>query len=166
MLVEKGEGRYVQVRGVASNLNNVTINGVQMGSPEVELGGRQAPLDIISGGVLGGVQVIKTPTPDMDAQGIGGTVNIETKMPFDRRTISTAISPVAMAMRKSARAPRPSAAMIPTLSMEQCPERSATRSAGWSAGRFRRGNTSRPASIRTTGHRFRANPPARSCLST
>ncbi|MDP3740595.1 MAG: TonB-dependent receptor [Hyphomonadaceae bacterium] len=84
MLVEKGEGRYVQVRGVASNLNNVTINGVQMGSPEVELGGRQAPLDIISGGVLGGVQVIKTPTPDMDAQGIGGTVNVETKMPFDR----------------------------------------------------------------------------------
>lgn len=84
MLVEKGEGRYVQVRGVASNLNNVTINGVQMGSPEVELGGRQAPLDIISGGVLGGVQVVKTPTPDMDAQGIGGTVNVETKMPFDR----------------------------------------------------------------------------------
>ena len=84
MLVEKGEGRYVQIRGVASNLNNVTINGVQMGSPEVELGGRQAPLDIISGGVLGGVQVIKTPTPDMDAQGIGGTVNVDTKMPFDR----------------------------------------------------------------------------------
>src|SRR3990167_4891624 len=43
MPVEKGEGRYVQVRGVAANLNNVTINGVQMGSPEVELGGRQAP---------------------------------------------------------------------------------------------------------------------------
>lgn len=83
MLVEKGEGRYVQVRGVSSNLNNVTINGVQMGSPEVELGGRQAPLDIISGGVLGGVQVIKTPTPDMDAQGIGGTVNLVTQSPFD-----------------------------------------------------------------------------------
>lgn len=84
MLVEKGEGRYVQIRGVAANLNNVTINGVQLGSPEVELGGRQAPLDIISGGVLSSVQVIKTPTPDMDAQGIGGTVNVDTAMPFDR----------------------------------------------------------------------------------
>ncbi len=84
MLVEKGEGRYVQVRGVAANLNNVTINGVQMGSPEAELGGRQAPLDIIGGSVLSRVQVIKTPTPDMDAQGVGGTVNIETAMPFDR----------------------------------------------------------------------------------
>ena len=84
MLVEKGEGRFVQIRGVSSDLNNVTINGVQMGSPESQNGGRQAPLDIISGGVLGAVQVVKTPTADMDAQGIGGTVNIETKMPFDR----------------------------------------------------------------------------------
>ena len=29
MFVEKGEGRYVQIRGVASNINNVTINGAQ-----------------------------------------------------------------------------------------------------------------------------------------
>ena len=29
MFVEKGEGRYVQIRGVASNPNNVTINGAQ-----------------------------------------------------------------------------------------------------------------------------------------
>src|SRR5215510_9091866 len=84
MLVEKGEGRFVQIRGVSSDLNNVTINGVQMGSPESQNGGRQAPLDIISGGVLGAVQVVKTPTADMDAQGIGGTVNVETKMPFDK----------------------------------------------------------------------------------
>ena len=84
MLVEKGEGRFVQIRGINPSLNNVTINGVQLGSPEQEGGGRLAPLDIISGGVLGGVQVFKTPTPDMDAQGIGGTVNVDTTMPFDR----------------------------------------------------------------------------------
>jgi len=84
MLVEKGEGRYVQIRGVAANLNNVTINGLQMGSPEVEDGGRQAPLDIISAGVLNRVEVIKTRTPDMDGQGIGGTVNIVTQSPFDQ----------------------------------------------------------------------------------
>lgn len=84
MLVEKGEGRYVQIRGINPSLNNVTINGMGLGSPETENGGRQAPLDIIAGGVLGAVQVIKTPTPDMDAQGIGGTVNVETKSPFDR----------------------------------------------------------------------------------
>lgn len=84
MLVEKGEGHYVQIRGVNSSLNNVTINGVQLGSPESEFGGRSAPLEMISSSVLGGVQVVKSPTPDMDAQGIGGTVNVETRMPFDR----------------------------------------------------------------------------------
>ncbi len=84
MLVEKGEGRYVQIRGINPSLNNVTINGANLGSPETEGGGRNAPLDIIAGGVLGSVQVIKAPTPDMDAQGIGGTVNVETKSPFDR----------------------------------------------------------------------------------
>lgn len=84
MLVEKGEGRFVQIRGVNPGLNNVTINGVSLGSPEAQGGGRGAPLDVISGSVLGGVQVIKTPTPDMDAQGIGGTVNVDTAMPFDR----------------------------------------------------------------------------------
>ncbi|WOI53935.1 TonB-dependent receptor [Parvularcula sp. LCG005] len=84
MLVEKGEGRYVQIRGINPSLNNVTINGANLGSPETEGGGRQAPLDIIAGGVLGAVQVIKAPTPDMDGQGIGGTVNVQTKSPFDR----------------------------------------------------------------------------------
>lgn len=85
MLVEKGEGRFVQIRGINPDLNNVTINGVQLGSPEQEGGGRAAPLDVISGGVLGGVQVVKTPSADMDAQGIGGTVNVDTVMPFDRQ---------------------------------------------------------------------------------
>jgi len=84
MLVEKGEGRFVQIRGINPALNNVTINGVQMGSPEQEGGGRAAPMDVISGGVLAGVQVVKTPTADMDSQGIGGTVNVKTTMPFDR----------------------------------------------------------------------------------
>ena len=84
MLVEKGEGRFVQIRGINPALNNVTINGVQLGSPEQEGGGRAAPMDVISGGVLGGVQVVKTPTADMDSQGIGGTVNVKTTMPFDR----------------------------------------------------------------------------------
>ena len=84
MLVEKGEGRYVQIRGINASLNNVTINGDSIGTPEAELGGRAAPLDVISSSVLSAVQVVKTPTPDMDGQGIGGTVNIETALPFDR----------------------------------------------------------------------------------
>ena len=84
MLVEKGEGRYVQIRGLASNLNGVTLNGVPFGSPEAELGGRQTPLDIFSAGILSGVEVQKTRTPDQSAQGLGGVLNVKTKGPFDR----------------------------------------------------------------------------------
>lgn len=85
MLVEKGEGRYVQLRGVRPELNNVTLNGVALGSPEAEGGGRVTPFDVFSSSLLSSVQVIKTPTPDMDGQGIGGTVNVVTRMPFDQQ---------------------------------------------------------------------------------
>lgn len=83
MLLEKGEGRFVQIRGISPRLNNVTINGMAIGSGETESGGRLAPLDVIGGELLSGVQVFKTPTPDMDGQGIGGTLNLTTKQPFD-----------------------------------------------------------------------------------
>lgn len=83
MLVEKGEGRFVQIRGISPDLNNVTVNGMNMGSPEADGGGRLVPLDMIGGELLGGVEVIKSRTPDMDGQGIGGNVNVITKKPFD-----------------------------------------------------------------------------------
>lgn len=83
MLLEKGEGRFVQIRGISPRLNNVTINGMAIGNGETESGGRLAPLDVVGGELLAGVQVLKTPTPDMDGQGIGGTLNLTTKQPFD-----------------------------------------------------------------------------------
>jgi TonB-dependent receptor len=83
MLLEKGEGRFVQIRGISPRLNNVTINGQTLGNGETESGGRLVPLDVIGGELLSGVQVLKTPTPDMDGQGIGGTLNLTTKQPFD-----------------------------------------------------------------------------------
>lgn len=83
MLLEKGEGRFVQIRGISPRLNNVTINGMAIGNAETESGGRLLPLDVVGGELLSGVQVFKTPTPDMDGQGIGGTLNLTTKQPFD-----------------------------------------------------------------------------------
>jgi TonB-dependent receptor len=83
MLLEKGEGRFVQIRGISPRLNNVTINGLAIGNSETESGGRLLPLDVIGGELLSSVQVQKTPTPDMDGQGIGGTLNLTTKQPFD-----------------------------------------------------------------------------------
>jgi TonB-dependent receptor len=83
MLLEKGEGRFIQIRGISPRLNNVTINGLAIGNAETESGGRLLPLDVVGGELLSSVQVFKTPTPDMDGQGIGGTLNLTTKQPFD-----------------------------------------------------------------------------------
>jgi TonB-dependent receptor len=83
MLLEKGEGRFIQIRGISPRLNNVTVNGMSLGNGETEQGGRLVPLDVVGGELLSGVQVLKTPTPDMDGQGIGGTLNLTTKQPFD-----------------------------------------------------------------------------------
>src|SRR5262245_46290959 len=83
MLLEKGEGRFIQIRGLSPRLNNVTINGLAVGNMETEQGGRLLPLDVVGGDLLSGVQVLKTPTPDMDGQGVGGTLNLTTKQPFD-----------------------------------------------------------------------------------
>src|SRR5262245_54894574 len=83
MLLEKGEGRFIQIRGLSPRLNNVTINGVSIGNSETEQGGRLLPLDVVGADLLSGVQVLKTPTPDMDGQGVGGTLNLTTKQPFD-----------------------------------------------------------------------------------
>lgn len=78
---DQGEGRYVSVRGTPSALNNVTLNGVEVGNPDGD--SRALPLDVISGQLLGRIEILKAVTPDRDAQGIGGTINLVTQSPFD-----------------------------------------------------------------------------------
>ncbi len=78
---DQGEGRYVSIRGAPTALNNVTLNGVEVGNPDGD--SRALPLDVVSGQLLGRIEVVKAVTSDMDAQGIGGTVNLVTQSPFD-----------------------------------------------------------------------------------
>lgn len=83
--MEQGEGRFVSVRGLSPELNNVTINGNNIASPSVGgRSGRATPLDVIGSSQVTALEVIKAPTPDMDAQGLGGTVNLVTASGFDR----------------------------------------------------------------------------------
>lgn len=78
---DQGEGRYVAVRGVPSELNNYTINGVEIGNPDGLT--RALPLDVVSGQLLNRVEVFKVKTADLDGQGIGGTINLVTQTAFD-----------------------------------------------------------------------------------
>lgn len=76
-----GEGRYVSIRGLDSGLNNTQINGVNAAQPEKE--NRRVPLDMIQTSALAQITVHKTLTPDLDSDGIGGAVLLETATAFD-----------------------------------------------------------------------------------
>ena len=76
---DEGEGKYVQIRGTPPELNNVTINGAHV--PGTENGSRVVKLDDIPSDLLAAIEVSKTLTADMDADAIGGSVNLVTKTP-------------------------------------------------------------------------------------
>jgi len=78
---DQGEGRYVTVRGLGPDLNAVTINGAIVPSPEASR--RAVALDVIPAGMIRSLEVSKTLTPDMDANSLGGTVEVKTLSAFD-----------------------------------------------------------------------------------
>jgi TonB-dependent receptor len=78
---DQGEGRFIDLRGLNYIYTAVTLNGSSLASPE--LGDRAIALDVVPSDSLAALEVTKVPTPDMDAEGLGGTVNIRTKSPFD-----------------------------------------------------------------------------------
>lgn len=80
---DQGEGRYVAIRGIPSDLNNYTFNGVEIGNPDGQ--NRSLPLDIVSGQLLNRVEVTKAKTADQDGQGIGGSINLVPQTAFDFR---------------------------------------------------------------------------------
>lgn len=79
---DKGEGRYLIIRGIEPNLANVTINNQTASAPEPE--SRNVKLDDIPSALIGSVTVIKSLTPDLDANAIAGQVDINTLTAFDK----------------------------------------------------------------------------------
>jgi TonB-dependent receptor len=82
---DEGEGKYVQIRGIEPRLNNVTIDGVNVPSPES--GVRQIKLDIIPANLVDSVEISKTLSANQDGDAIGGSVNLVTKTAGERPTI-------------------------------------------------------------------------------
>jgi TonB-dependent receptor len=74
---DEGEGKYVQIRGTEPRLSNTMIDGVTVPSPET--GVRQIKLDTIASDLVGSVEINKTLQANIDADGIGGSVNLVTK---------------------------------------------------------------------------------------
>ena len=74
---DMGEGRYINIRGANSDFTAVNLNGSIAPSPEGDA--RRVALDAVPVDILESIEVAKAITPDMDAQGIGGAVNLVTR---------------------------------------------------------------------------------------
>ncbi len=83
---DEGEGKYVQIRGLEPRLTNVTIDGINVPSPEADV--RQIKLDAIPSDIVESVEVNKTLQADQDGDGIGGSVNIRTKTAGELPTLT------------------------------------------------------------------------------
>lgn len=79
---DEGEGKFVQIRGTEPRLSNVTINGAHV--PGTEKSDRVPKLDDVPSDLLGALEVSETLRADMDADAIGGSVNMVTKEPEGR----------------------------------------------------------------------------------
>jgi TonB-dependent receptor len=80
-----GEGDRITIRGLSTELNNYTMNGVR-------IGGTGSPGDSFYRGVrlsflppegIDSITVIKSLTPDRDGDALGGTIDIRTPTAFD-----------------------------------------------------------------------------------
>jgi TonB-dependent receptor len=72
-----GEGSKVVLRGLDPKFSNVTINGISQPATDMgATGDRSVDLSNISPELLSGIEVFKSPTADMDADAIAGTINL------------------------------------------------------------------------------------------
>lgn len=78
---DQGEGRYVSIRGINTDLIAASINGVRTPSPEDRRG---VLLDGVPSDLLDGITVQKSLTPNVDADSLGGVIDLKTISAFDR----------------------------------------------------------------------------------
>ncbi|MFN3529279.1 MAG: outer membrane beta-barrel protein [Bacteroidia bacterium] len=69
-----GDPQYAIVRGMDKRYNNTLVNGIKIPSPDNE--NRYVPLDIFPAVFLERLEVYKSLTANMEADAIGGTVNM------------------------------------------------------------------------------------------
>ncbi len=72
-----GEGRYAIIRGMDQRYNNTLVNGVKIPSPDNKF--RYVPMDVFPADMLERLEVSKSLTPDMEADAVGGTMNLVMK---------------------------------------------------------------------------------------
>ncbi len=84
---DRGEGLFVKVRGLGPNFQVTLLNGQSIAVNEnvrdSGQSGRQFRFDTIPSELISGVDVVKSPSADLEEGAIGGIVNIRTFKPLD-----------------------------------------------------------------------------------
>ena len=87
--LDQGEARFGSIRGTEPRFNTVMVNGERVPSAEAEV--REVQLDLIPADMVAAIEVNKTLTPDMDADAIGGAVNVVTRAAPSGMRFSTTV---------------------------------------------------------------------------
>jgi TonB-dependent receptor len=80
--VDTGQGRYVNIRGLDSDLTSTTYAGIHLPPTNPvtpQSGGRAFAFDAFPAGMIGSLTVTKTNKPEQDAEALGGTIEITPK---------------------------------------------------------------------------------------
>jgi TonB-dependent receptor len=90
VLNDQGEGRFISVRGLDPGLNAASINGVRVPAPEADT--RAVALDVIPAELVESIEIKKSLTPEMDADTLGGSIEIKTTSALDLKKPFTSIT--------------------------------------------------------------------------
>lgn len=85
----EGEGNFVSVRGLSPGFNQITLNGMEIGT---DGDSRGTSLQFVGTNMLEAVEVTKTVTPDMSASAMAGQINIESASAFRKGENSLTIT--------------------------------------------------------------------------
>src|SRR5690606_24999673 len=96
---DQGEARNIIIRGLSPELNSVTLNGDRI--PSAEGDNRNVQMDLIPSDMISTIEVNKTLTPDMDADAIGGSVNLITRAVPNKQRISATLAGGYMPIREN-----------------------------------------------------------------
>jgi len=77
-----GEGRYAIIRGMDQRYNSTLVNGIKIPSPDDKF--RYVPMDLFPSDLLERLEVIKSLTPSMEGDAVGGVMNLVMKNAPDK----------------------------------------------------------------------------------
>ncbi|MFZ4069187.1 MAG: TonB-dependent receptor [Caulobacterales bacterium] len=84
-VLDEDEGRFVTVRGLSSDYNLVTIDGIAIATHDAfGGGGRGVNLEVIPNSAVSRLEIFKSFTPNIDGHAIGGYLNLVSRSAFDR----------------------------------------------------------------------------------